>query len=72
MDTRTNPGLKLGAFALLLAAALGAGAAVGAAVGPIDTSGGEPEHVDQLDHGETPPSPDTTSPDTTIDVHGDH
>ncbi len=39
-----SAGLKLGAYALVLAAALGAGAAVGAAAGPIDI-GGEPEPV---------------------------
>ncbi len=38
-----NPGLKLGAYGLLLAAMLGGGAAVGAAAGPIDV-GGSPTH----------------------------
>ena len=38
-----NPGPKLGAYALLLAAVLGGGAAVGAAAGPIDV-GGNPSH----------------------------
>lgn len=38
-----NPGAKLGAYGLVLAAALGGGAAVGAAAGPIDV-GGTPAH----------------------------
>jgi len=38
-----NPGLKLGAYGLLLAAVLGGGAAVGAAAGPIDV-GRSPAH----------------------------
>lgn len=38
-----NPGLKLGAYGLLLAAMVGGGAAVGAAAGPIDV-GGSPSH----------------------------
>ena len=36
-----NAGRKLGAYGLLLAAALGGGAAVGAAVGPIDVGGSD-------------------------------
>lgn len=40
-------GTKLGAFGLLLAGLLGAGAALGAAVGPIDTGGAD-------DHGDMP------------------
>jgi hypothetical protein len=47
-----SPGTKLAAFALVLAAALGTGAAVGAAVGPIDV-GGRAEHSD-VPTGETP------------------
>ena len=35
---------KLAAFVLVLAAVFGAGAALGAAVGPIDVSGSEPSH----------------------------
>ena len=42
-----KPGIKLAAFALLLAAVFGGGAAVGAAVGPIDVGGG-------ADHGPAP------------------
>jgi hypothetical protein len=34
-----NPGAKLAGYALVLAAALGAGAALGTAVGPIDVGG---------------------------------
>lgn len=41
-----NPVAKLAGFALVLAAALGAGAALGAAVGPIDTGSGDaPSHA---------------------------
>jgi hypothetical protein len=36
--------VKLGAFALALAAALGVGAAIGEAAGPLDV-GGDDEHV---------------------------
>jgi hypothetical protein len=36
-----RPAAKLGAFALVLAAAFGGGAAIGAAVGPIDTTDAE-------------------------------
>ena len=57
MDIRRNAGLKLAAFALLLATALGVGAAVGTAVGPIDT-------------GERRSSPTTTI--DVHDPHGDH
>lgn len=35
-----NPGAKVAGYALVLAAALGAGAALGSAVGPIDVGGG--------------------------------
>lgn len=50
-----SPVRKLAAFALALAAAVGIGAAVGAAAGPIDT-GDEPAHettttTDGGDHG---------------------
>jgi hypothetical protein len=38
-----RPGAKLAAFAVVLAAAFGIGAAVGAVAGPIDTGGG-PDH----------------------------
>lgn len=38
-----NPGIKLGAYGLLLAAMVGGGAVVGAAAGPIDV-GGSPAH----------------------------
>lgn len=42
-------GVKLAAFALLLAAVFGAGAALGAAPGPIDV-GGAPTHVTAPPH----------------------
>jgi hypothetical protein len=43
-----NPAAKLAAFALVLTGALGAGAALGSAVGPIDVGGDpRPEHDDQ-------------------------
>ena len=36
--------VKLAAFVVVLAAVFGAGAALGAAVGPIDVNGSEPSH----------------------------
>ncbi|MDE0805765.1 MAG: hypothetical protein OSA99_20875 [Acidimicrobiales bacterium] len=48
-----NTTAKLGAYALGLAAALGGGAAVGAAAGPIDT--GEPAPHGQHDDAPTTP-----------------
>ena len=53
-----KPGVKLGAFALLLAAVFGGGAAVGAAVGPIDVGGAadhEPTTVPHPDHHDGSP-----------------
>ncbi len=57
-----NAGAKLAAYALVLAAAFGGGAALGNVVGPIDV-GGSPSHdepeapspadVPQTDHGGT-------------------
>lgn len=41
-----RPAAKLAAFAVVLALAFGAGAAVGDAVGPIDVGGGAAEGVD--------------------------
>jgi hypothetical protein len=49
-----NVGVKLAAFALLLAAAFGAGAALGAVAGPIDV-GGAPTHVTAPPHQGTHP-----------------
>jgi hypothetical protein len=49
-----NPGSKLGAFGLLLAAALGAGALAGNIAGPIDVGedhADEPAHVVDADAG---------------------
>jgi hypothetical protein len=54
--------LKLAAFALALAAALGVGAAIGEAAGPIDVDGGE-EH--EVEH--TPTS--TTQPESHLGGH---
>ena len=59
-----NPAAKLVAFALLIAATFGAGAALGAVAGPIDTGA---EHTDMDDdHTESP----TTT--VTVDLHGPH
>jgi hypothetical protein len=62
-----NPVPKLVAFALLIAITFGAGAALGAVAGPIDTGA---DHTDMGDdHTESP----TTS--VTVDwrgPHGDH
>jgi hypothetical protein len=62
-----NHAAKLVAFALLIAATFGAGAALGAVAGPIDTGD---DHTDMGDdHTESP----TTS--VTVDwhePHGDH
>ena len=53
-----KPGLKLGAYGLVLVAVLGAAAAVGAAAGPIDVDGGE-EHGSS-DHETTDVMDDAT------------
>ncbi len=43
-----NPGVKLGAFVLVLAATLGAGAGVGSIVGPLNQFPDTPDsHTDQ-------------------------
>ena len=47
--TRTRTAAKLAAFALALAAAVGGGALVGAAAGPIDV-GGDPAHEQDGPH----------------------
>jgi hypothetical protein len=60
-----NPVAKLVAFALLVAATFGAGAALGAVVGPIDT-GDDHDTLTGDDHTERP----TTT--VTVDVHGPH
>jgi hypothetical protein len=60
-----NPGAKLAAYALVLAAALGAGAALGTAVGPIDVGGGT--HGGDHDGG----SPTTTAAPHVDGDHGD-
>lgn len=57
-----SPGVKLAAFALVLAAAFGVGAAVGTAAGPIDVGGGD-------DHSE---SHDEDRPTTTVPHPADH
>ncbi len=60
-----NAGAKLGAYGLVLAAALGGGAGLGGAVGPIDVSD-EPAHDE---HEDTPMDP-TTAPSTNNGVGG--
>lgn len=65
-----SPGLKLGAYGLVLAASLGLGAVVGAAVGPIDV-GGDPSPAVTHGHDTTPA--DTTPADSApLDGHGGH
>lgn len=54
-------GTKLAAYALVLAAALGTGAAIGSAAGPIDVGGS--------DHGEPHREDGPTA--TTVGPHGD-
>lgn len=49
-----NAGAKLGAYGLVLAAALGGGAAVGAAAGPIDVDDAPAHHM----HDDGPTTPD--------------
>lgn len=44
-------GAKLAAFAVILAACFGAGAAIGAAVGPIDIDGGDAPADHQMPDG---------------------
>lgn len=51
-----NAGVKLAGYALVLAAAFGGGAAVGAAVGPIQVT-------DDEDHGTEHPVPATAHDD---------
>ena len=54
-----SPGVKLAGFTVVLAAAFGAGAAVGAVVGPIDVAGtDEPTEV----HDEGPPTTTVVHP----------
>jgi hypothetical protein len=48
--THTRTATKLAAFALALAAAVGGGAVVGVAVGPIDV-GDDPAHEQDAPHG---------------------
>lgn len=48
-----RPAVKLAAFAVVLAAAFGIGAAVGAAVGPIDVDG-DNSHTVVHDDGPSP------------------
>lgn len=57
-----NRGTKLAAYALVLAASLGAGAIIGSAAGPIDVGGGDR-------HRE--PHADDRTPATTFSPHGD-
>lgn len=45
-----SPGVKLAGFAVVLAAAFGVGAAVGAVAGPIDVDGAE-DHTEVHDDG---------------------
>ena len=52
-----SPRVKLAAFALVLAAAFGVGAAVGTAAGPIDVGGG-----DDRSEGHDRDMPTTTVP----------
>ena len=47
-----NPVLKLGAYGLVLAAVLGAGAAVGEAVGPVEVGDGDAGHESDGGHAE--------------------
>lgn len=54
-----RPGVKLAAFALVLAAAFGVGAAVGTAAGPIDVGGGA-DHTEVHDEG--PPATTVVHP----------
>jgi hypothetical protein len=63
-----NVGLRLGAFALALAAALGIGAAIGEAAGPLDVRDDEPEHV--VDHGSTVDDTTTTTAAGHGGIHG--
>lgn len=44
-----NTGVRLGAFSVALAAVFGAGAGLGALVGPIDVGGSRP-HREMVDH----------------------
>jgi hypothetical protein len=63
-----NPAGKLGAFAVVLGLALGGGAAVGNAVGPIDVDDDEaPEHDDH-DASSTESTPDDSTPDEVAEV----
>ena len=53
-----SPGVKLAAFAVVLAAAFGAGAAVGAVAGPVDVDGADHTEV----HDEGPPATTVVHP----------
>ena len=55
---------KLAAYAVVLAIAVGGGAAVGAAAGPIDV-GGEPDHPT---HSTGDPATDVPATDSPVDV----
>jgi hypothetical protein len=64
-----NAPARLGAFAVVLAAAFGGGVAVGAAVGPIDQPAPEPHPT----HQQEPAASDPPPPSTTAEGHdGSH
>ena len=68
-----SAGAKVAAFVLAIAAAAGGGAALGAAVGPIDV-GGEPAHEQDAPHGGSSTRSSTVPDDpthTTDTTHGD-
>lgn len=78
-----NAGAKLAAFALVLAAMVGGGAALGSAVGPIDVGDAEGPHggghtADRVEGHETDSSParssdaDIPAAPTTGRVGADH
>ncbi len=60
-------GARLGAYGLVLAAALAVGAGLGAVAGPIDVGGDEhrddPVHTLDADDGARPDEPTTTADD---------
>ena len=63
-----RPGLKLGAYGIVLAASLGVGAVVGDAVGPIDV--GTPSH--ETDHSDPTGKDQAPTPTTKADPQPDH
>lgn len=63
-----NAGAKLAAYSLVLAGMVGAGAALGAAVGPLDTGGGAHGEHDVVEPAER----DTTTSTTMGSGFGSH